>query len=53
VRAVRDGWVNGTARPLHLGKSTQIWEIRIVDEGARLVCIARLTLSVLAHAGTN
>lgn len=49
VRAVREGWVTGTARPLHLGKSTQIWEIRIADASDRLVCIARLTLSVLAR----
>jgi 1,4-dihydroxy-2-naphthoyl-CoA hydrolase len=51
VRAVREGWVIGTARPLHLGRSTQIWEIRIEDEAARLVCIARLTLAVIADAG--
>lgn len=49
VRAVREGWVTGTARPLHLGKSTQLWEIRIADASDRLVCIARLTLSVLAR----
>lgn len=49
VRAVREGWVTGVARPLHLGKSTQIWEIRIADASDRLVCIARLTLSVLAR----
>lgn len=49
VRAVREGWVTGVARPLHLGRSTQIWEIRINDAGERLVCIARLTLSVLAR----
>jgi uncharacterized protein (TIGR00369 family) len=49
VRAVREGWVTGVARPLHLGRSTQIWEIRISEAGERLVCIARLTLSVLAR----
>ena len=49
VRAVREGWVTGVARPLHLGRSTQIWEIRISDTAERLVCIARLTLSVLAR----
>ena len=35
------------ARPLHLGRSTQIWEIRIEDEQQRLVCISRLTLAVV------
>jgi 1,4-dihydroxy-2-naphthoyl-CoA hydrolase len=50
LRAMRDGIVTGTARPLHLGRSTQVWEIRIVDEKDRLVCISRLTLAVIADA---
>lgn len=48
VRAVSTGWVTGTARPLHLGRSTQIWEVRIVDEQERLVCVSRVTMAVLA-----
>lgn len=47
VRAATSGLVTGTARPLHLGRSTQIWEIRIVDDGEHLVCISRLTMAVL------
>lgn len=47
IRAVRAGWVYGTARPLHLGNTTQVWEIHIRDEGQRLVCVSRLTLAVL------
>ena len=47
VRAVRDGWVTGTARPLHRGKTTQLWEIRITDAADKLVCISRLTMAVL------
>ncbi|KAB2897775.1 MAG: hotdog fold thioesterase [Dokdonella sp.] len=50
VRAVSDGSVTGTARPLHLGRSTQVWEIRIEDEAERLVCIARLTLAVVPRS---
>jgi len=50
VRAVRSGWVIGTARPLHLGGSTQLWEIRIEDEQGRLVCISRLTMAVLERS---
>jgi len=46
VRAVTEGWVTGTARPVHVGKATQVWEIRIVDERDKLVCISRLTLAV-------
>lgn len=47
VRSVREGFVYGTARPIHLGGTTQIWDIRIVDERDKLVCVARLTLMVL------
>ena len=47
LRAVRSGIVTGTARPIHLGRSTQVWEIRIEDEAARPVCVSRITLSVL------
>lgn len=50
VRAIGSGWVVGTARPVHLGKSTQIWEVRILDEQGRLVCISRVTMAVLAMA---
>jgi 1,4-dihydroxy-2-naphthoyl-CoA hydrolase len=47
VRSVRDGWVTGTARPIHRGRTTQLWEIRITDAADKLVCISRLTLAVL------
>ncbi|HEY4531311.1 MAG TPA: hotdog fold thioesterase [Luteimonas sp.] len=47
VRAVREGRVTGTARPLHIGRSTQVWEIRIEDARGRLACISRLTLAVV------
>ena len=47
VRGVTDGIVTGTARPIHLGRTTQVWEIRIEDERLRLVCIARLTVAIV------
>jgi len=50
LRAVTEGVVTGTARPLHVGRTTQVWEIRIEDERARLVCISRLTLAVVPRA---
>jgi uncharacterized protein (TIGR00369 family) len=50
LRGVRDGNVTGTARPLHVGASTQVWEIRIEDDAGRLVCISRLTLAVISRA---
>ncbi len=47
VRSVSEGYVFGSARPLHLGRRSHVWEIRIVDEHERLVCISRLTIAVL------
>jgi 1,4-dihydroxy-2-naphthoyl-CoA hydrolase len=47
IRSATSGQVFGTARPLHLGRTTQVWEIRIVDADDRLICISRLTLSIV------
>jgi len=49
VRGVGSGSVTGTGRPAHIGGSTQVWEIRIEDDAQRLVCVSRLTLSVLSR----
>lgn len=48
LRAVREGEVTGTARPLHLGRTTQVWDVRIEDAGGRLTCVARLTCAIVA-----
>ena len=53
IRAVRSGFVTGVARPIHLGSSTQVWDIRISDEQDRLTCICRLTMAVLKRAALN
>lgn len=50
VRSVREGFVIGTAVPLHVGRTTQIWETRIVDERGKLVSISRCTLSVILRS---
>ncbi len=47
IRSVRNGFVYGTTRPLHLGKSTHVWEIRIEDEYGALICISRITIAIL------
>lgn len=47
TRAIRDGVVTGTAKPLHIGRSTQVWDIQINDEAGKLVCVSRLTVAVL------
>ena len=53
IRSVRSGFVTGVARPIHLGSSTQVWDIRITDEQGRLTCICRLTMAVLKRAALN
>lgn len=47
LRAVREGTVTGTARPIHVGRSTQVWEIRIENDAGDLTCISRLTMAVV------
>ena len=47
LRAVRSGIVTGTARPIHIGRSTQVWAIEIADQDGKPVCISRITLAVL------
>ena len=45
IRQVKQGFVTGTARPVHIGRMTQVWEIRITDEREKLVAISRITLA--------
>ncbi|MDX1451282.1 MAG: hotdog fold thioesterase [Oleiphilaceae bacterium] len=47
IRSVSSGEVRGVARALHIGSSTQVWEIHIHSSQQKLVCIARLTIAVL------
>lgn len=47
VRAVHSGEVVGKVTPIHIGRSTHIWDIRITTVGGKLVCISRLTVAVL------
>jgi uncharacterized protein (TIGR00369 family) len=49
IRAKRDGVVTGTGTPIHVGRSTQVWEVRIVDEEQRTVCVSRCTLAVVPN----
>ncbi|SJN59665.1 hotdog fold thioesterase [Vibrio ruber] len=46
IRAVKSGTVTGVAQPMHIGVSTQVWQINIHDERDRLVCTSRLTIAV-------
>jgi 1,4-dihydroxy-2-naphthoyl-CoA hydrolase len=47
IRAKREGIVTGTGTPIHVGRSTQVWEVRIVDEEQRPICVSRCTLAVV------
>lgn len=48
IRPAYDGWVYATATAVNVGRTTQIWSIRIEDEAGKLVCISRLTMAVIA-----
>ena len=50
VRAARSGRVTGTARPVHLGRQSQVWEVRLEDEAGKLTCVSRITIAVLEGA---
>lgn len=52
LRAKRDGVVTATATPVHVGRRTQVWEVRIADEQDKLVCVSRCTLAVVAVDAT-
>ncbi len=47
IRPVREGFVYATATPLHLGKGSQVWDIKIRNEENKLVCVSRFTVAVL------
>ncbi|TBW51857.1 hotdog fold thioesterase [Marinobacter halodurans] len=51
IRSVSSGWVYGTARPFHIGGSTQVWEIRIENGDGKLTCVSRITMAVINKPG--
>lgn len=48
LKSATSGWVTGTARPLHIGRSTQVWQIEMVNDAGEATCISRITMAVLA-----
>ena len=48
LRAATSGWVTGTARPVHIGRTTQVWQIDMVNDAGELTCVSRITMAVLA-----
>jgi 1,4-dihydroxy-2-naphthoyl-CoA hydrolase len=47
LRGARQGLVTGIVKPIHIGSTTHVWDIRISDENEKLICISRLTVAVL------
>ncbi|MCE0723281.1 MULTISPECIES: hotdog fold thioesterase [Legionella] len=47
IHSVKEGEVTAIASPLHLGRSTQVWEVKIFNEKGKLTCISRMTASVI------
>lgn len=47
IRAKTEGVVKGTATPIHIGRSTHVWKIEIVDESGRMVCVSRCTIAII------
>lgn len=48
LRSARSGWVTGTARPVHIGKTTQVWQIDMANDAGELTCVSRITMAMLA-----
>lgn len=48
IKSARNGFVTGKATPIHLGKKTHVWDIKIKNENDDLVCVSRLTVAVIA-----
>ena len=48
LRSATSGWVTGTARPVHIGRTTQVWQIDMVNDEGQLTCVSRITMAVLA-----
>jgi 1,4-dihydroxy-2-naphthoyl-CoA hydrolase len=47
LRSVKQGFVDGIARPLHIGKTTHVWNIEIQDTEGKRVCVSRITLAII------
>ena len=48
LRSATSGWVTGTTRPVHIGRSTQVWQIDMVNDAGEMTCVSRITMAILA-----
>lgn len=53
VRSARSGFVTGTVKPIHLGRSLHVWEIQVTDEQSKLCSISRLTVTLVSKKRTS
>lgn len=49
LKSATHGWVTGTARPVHIGRTTQVWQIELTNEAGELTCVSRITMAVLTQ----
>jgi 1,4-dihydroxy-2-naphthoyl-CoA hydrolase len=47
LRAASSGWVTGVARPVHRGRTTQVWQIDLSNDAGEPTCVSRLTMAIL------
>lgn len=48
LRGATSGWVTGTARPVHIGRTTHVWQIDMVNDAGEMTCVSRITMAILA-----
>lgn len=48
LRGATSGWVTGTTRPVHIGRTTQVWQIDLKNDAGEPTCVSRITMAVLA-----
>ncbi len=53
LRPKRDGTLTGTATPVHLGRTTHVWDVKITDENGKLICVSRCTVAVVDRPPDN
>ena len=47
LRSETSGWITGTARPVHIGRTTQVWQVELVNDRGQMTCISRITMAIL------
>lgn len=53
LRSVSEGWVTGVARPVHIGRTTHVWQIELTNDQGQLTCVSRITMAILAAAADS